>query len=137
MLVLIVTLNVRFYFLEYAPTRVYGNPTAEVADVLCNELERREDVPPVYFDGAPYMYWDFGAIAYRVPDLTGADFDPEEGAGLVDPAHGALFVVLEPKLEDLAWIESHFPGGVVQRYTSDEDGRLLFATYELPPRRGS
>jgi hypothetical protein len=72
LLAIIALINLFFYFRVYTPRRVYGNPTAEVADVLCDELERRESVPPVYFDGPPVMYWDFGAIAFRLRDVVRA-----------------------------------------------------------------
>ncbi|HEY76603.1 MAG TPA: hypothetical protein G4O00_10555 [Thermoflexia bacterium] len=128
-----VSLNLGYYFLHYAPTRVYGNPTAEVADVLCDVLERREEVPPIFFDGAPYMYWDFGAIAFRLRRLEGTDFSPEEWFWGVEPERGALFVILGEKADDLEQVRSVFPGGRLEQYYSDADGRLLFILYEVPP----
>jgi len=128
-----VSLNLGYYFLSYAPTRVYGNPTAEVADVLCDTLEQREEVPPVFFDGAPYMYWDFGAIAFRLRHLKGVDFSPEEWFWGVEPERGALFVILGKKADDLERVRSFFPDGELEYYYSDADGRLLFILYEVPP----
>ncbi|MCX7856127.1 MAG: glycosyltransferase family 39 protein, partial [Anaerolineae bacterium] len=48
LLILIALLNLNFYFRVYTPRRIYGNPTAEVADVLCDALEGRDEVPSVY-----------------------------------------------------------------------------------------
>jgi len=133
---IVAVLNLGYYFLHYGPTRVYGNPTAEVADRLCDVLEEREEVPPVYFDGAPYMYWDFGAIAFRLRGVEGRDVGPEE-AGLeeIDDARGALFVILGAKEADLVRFQRAFPGGSVEYHVSDADGRLLFILYEVPVRR--
>jgi len=130
---LAVALNLGYYFLDYAPTRTYGNPTAEVSDRLCDLLEAREAVPPVYFDGVPFMYWDFGSTAFRLRHVVGRDFTPEEGMGGVDVSRGALFVVLAEKGADLPMVQQAFPGGAVQEVFSDADGRLLFTLYELPP----
>lgn len=125
LLSLIALINLFFYFRVYTPRRVYGNPTAEVADVLCDELERRGSLPPVYFDGAPFMYWDFGAIAFRLRDVAGRDFSVEE-LPEVDVSHGALFVVLAEKIGDLDALRAAFPQGEEIPVYSDVDGRLLF-----------
>ena len=130
LLAIIALINLFFYFRVYTPRRVYGNPTAEVADVLCDELERRESVPPVYFDGPPVMYWDFGAIAFRLRDVTGRDFSVEE-LPEVDVSRGALFVVLAEKIGDLDALRAAFPQGEETPVYSDADGRLLFIFYEI------
>ena len=132
LLALISLLNLLFYFQVYTPRRVYGNPTAEVADVLCDELERRDAVPPVYLDGPPFMYWDFGAIAFRLRDVTGRDFSVEE-LPEVDVSRGALFVVLAEKIRDLDALRAAFPQGEETPVYSDADGRLLFIFYEIHP----
>ncbi len=136
LLALISLLNLHFYFQVYTPRRIYGNPTAEVADVLCDALEAREEVPPVYFDGAPFMYWDFGAIAFRLRDVTGRDFSVEE-LPEVDPSGGALFIVLGEKTADLDLLRDALPNGVETPFYSEVDGRLLFTMYEIQTdRRG-
>ncbi|MDW8068062.1 MAG: glycosyltransferase family 39 protein [Anaerolineae bacterium] len=134
LLILMALINLNFYFRIYTPRRIYGNPTAEVADVLCDALERRGSVPPVYLDGAPFMYWDFGAIAFRLRGVAGQDFSVEE-LPQVDPSNGALFVVLAEKMADLDLLRDAFPNGVETSYHSDVNGRLLFVTYEVPPSR--
>ncbi|MDW7992571.1 MAG: glycosyltransferase family 39 protein [Anaerolineae bacterium] len=126
----IIIVNLFFYFAIYTPRRVYGNPTAEVADVLCDVLEARKDLPPVYFDGAPFMYWDFGAIAFRLRGVTGRDFSAEEIPEL-DISRGALFVVLAEKREDLDLLRVVFPDGQEAAFYSSADGRLLFTLYEV------
>ena len=128
--------NLVFYFGDYTPTRVYGNPTAEVSDILCDYLQARDDIPPVYFDGAPYLFWDFGAIAFRVRDMEGRDIYPEEGLEDVDVDRGGLFVVISEKLDDLDLIRGRFPGGGARYYHSEADGRMLFVLYEVPAGRG-
>lgn len=131
LLAAITVVNLFFYFQVYTPRRVYGNPTAEVADVLCDVLESRAAVPPVYLDGAPFLYWDFGAIAFRLRDVAGRDFSPETDIGTVDPSRGALFVVLAEKSANLDRLRSAFPGGKEIPFYSEVDGRLLFVFYEV------
>lgn len=138
-LAVIALVNLVFYFGVYTPRRVYGNPTAEVADVLCDALLARPAVPPVYFDGAPVMYWGFGALAFRLRHLEGRDFSPAEGFAGIDLSRGALFVVLGEKLADLNLIQDGLSRDVGQvepprPYYSPVDGRLLFVVYEVPPR---
>ena len=128
--------NLVFYFADYTSTRVYGNPTAEISDMLCDHLLARDDLPPVYFDGAPYLYWDFGAIAYRVQDLEGRDIFPEDGLEDVEDGRGGLFVVTAEKLDDLDLIRGWFPGGESRPFYSESDGRMLFVLYEVPAGRG-
>lgn len=135
LLAVIVVANLVFYFGIYSPQRVYGNPTAEVADVLCDELEGRETVEPVYFDGAPAMYWDFGAIAFRLRTVEGRDWAPEEGFEGIDLSRGALFVVLAERLDDLTQIQAAFPSGLATPFYSEAGGRLLFVLYHVPARR--
>jgi 4-amino-4-deoxy-L-arabinose transferase-like glycosyltransferase len=129
----IAALNLGFYFFDYTPTRVYGNPTAEISDALCDALEERAEAPPIYFDGAPVMYWDFGAIAFRMRDEEGVDFSPETQTWEGEGDRGALFVVLEGRAEDLDWMQERFPGGSLTPHASEADGRLLFWMYEVPP----
>ncbi len=133
-LVVISLVNLTFYFRLYTPRRIYGNPTAEVADVLCDALEGRERVPPVYFDGAPFIYWDFGAIAFRLREATGRDFSVEE-LPEVDLRDGALFVVLAEKIAGLDLLREALPGGSETPFRSEVDGRLLFVMYEVQPDR--
>ncbi|MGQ9709071.1 MAG: ArnT family glycosyltransferase [Anaerolineae bacterium] len=132
LLSLIAIINLVFYFRVYTPRRVYGNPTAEVADVLCDELERRSPLPPIYFDGAPFMYWDFGAIAFRLRDVAGREFSVEE-LPEVDVSHGALFVVLAEKIGDLDALRTAFPQGEETPIYSAVDGRLLFVFWAVNP----
>jgi hypothetical protein len=76
------------------------------------------------------MYWDFGAIAFRLRDVTGQDFSVEE-LPEVDVSRGALFVVLAEKMGDLDALRAAFPQGEETPVYSDADGRLLFIFYEI------
>ncbi len=131
LLAVITLFNLVFYFRDYTPRRVYGNPTAEVADVLCDVLEQRAEVPMIYFDGPPFMYWDFGAIAFRLRGVVGRDFVPQKDSGVVDCARGALFVILGEKAADLDLVRALCPGGTVTPFHSSADRRLLFILYEV------
>ncbi len=135
LLAVIAIANLVFYFGIYSPRRVYGNPTAEISDVLCDALEGEPAVEPVYFDGAPAMYWDFGATAFRLRAVEGRDWAPEEGFEGIDLSRGALFVVLAERLDDLTQIQAAFPSGSATPFYSQVDGRLLFVLYRVPARR--
>jgi hypothetical protein len=127
--------NLEFYFIEYTPSRIFGNPTAEVSDVLVDHLRERGEVPPVHFDGAPFLFWDFGAIRYRTLDIEGMDIYPEQGFVEIDLTDGALIAIESHKIADLPIVQEWYPGGALQEFYSEADGRLLFVIYEIPARR--
>jgi hypothetical protein len=81
------------------------------------------------------MYWNFGAIAFRLRDVEGQDFSFEQDAPTVNLSSGALFVVLPVNAAELPQIQSAFPDGTAVDVYSDANGRLLFSLYEIPARR--
>jgi len=132
----IAVLNVRYYFAVYTPTRVYGNPTAEVATELGRYLAQRGDGYVVYFYAPPFMYWDFGALRFLTPGVEGFDVPPPGEAGGEGPptlalGRGARFVFLPERLGELEGVRSRYPGGVEIPAYSAADGRLLYVVYEV------
>jgi 4-amino-4-deoxy-L-arabinose transferase-like glycosyltransferase len=137
-LVVILVLNVGFYFAVYTPTRVYGNPTAEIATAIGHY--QRDNPHPicapdpdelcegrVYFLGAPSLYWHFGTLAYLAADVPGEDILPgERPASVVSPAR---FILTPNRVEDLTWIESSYPGGERTPLRAP-DGQLLAIIYD-------
>lgn len=137
-LVVILVLNVGFYFAVYTPTRVYGNPTAEIATAIGHY--QRDNPHPicapdpdelcegrVYFLGAPSLYWHFGTLAYLAEDVPGEDILPgERPASVVSPAR---FILTPNRVEDLTWIESSYPGGERTPLRAP-DGQLLAIIYD-------
>ncbi|HET92370.1 MAG TPA: hypothetical protein ENN99_16770 [Chloroflexi bacterium] len=129
-------LNLHYYFVIYTPMRVYGNPTAEVGTKLGRYLSQQENDYPVYFYGAPYMYWDFGTLRYMARGVEGVDVPPvgEEDAPAPDVSRGAQFVILAERLDELEIVRRRYPGGSELVEYSDPDGRVLYVLYRVEPQ---
>ncbi len=153
-LLVIAGLNLGYYFFIYTPTRVYGNPTAELATELAREIARDlsnwnggGSYPGVvYFHGAPFIYWDFGTLRFMTRGIAGVNVPPlpenqsERGEGanqteipLPDPNLGAMFVFHPNRLGELEGVMTRYPGGRVQHVHATASDRLLYVTYELAP----
>ena len=126
-------LNLRYYFLVYTPSRVYGNPTAEVATELGRQLMEREDDQIVYFHAPPYMYWNFGTLAFLARGVEGVDIPPSRIGEWQEPdlSRGARFVFLPERLEELDAVRERYPGGKETAAYSSTDERLLYVLYEV------
>jgi hypothetical protein len=132
-LIAVGALNLHYYFTVYTPTRVYGNPTAEVTTRLARYLVQR-DRRPVYFHGPPFIYWDFGTLRFLAHDVDGADVPPAgEGGVAARTDRGARFVFLPERISELEGVRQEFPGGRVLDSYSSADGRLLYTIYEVDP----
>jgi 4-amino-4-deoxy-L-arabinose transferase-like glycosyltransferase len=146
----VAVLNVHYYFVVYTPKRIYGDPTGEIATVLSRYLAERNDGYTVYFYGAPVMYWGHGpvtwggrevfiyghgTIRFMARDVRGMDIlPPDEGEPPPpDLTHGARFVFLPHRFDELEAIRTQYPGGEESSVYSDVDGRLLYTLYEVPP----
>jgi hypothetical protein len=133
LLVIAAVLNLRYYFLVYVPSRIYGNPTAEVATEMSRYLAQQADDCVVYFYAPPSMYWNFGTLAYMARGVEGIDVPPE-GDGEVpapDLHRGARFFFLPERLSELDAIRNRFPGGHKESAYSTADGRLLYVSYKV------
>ena len=130
--------NIRFYFAVYTPSRTYGNPTAEVTTVLGRYLAVQSDDAAVFFHGAPDIYWDFGTLRFLARDVAGQNVPPVgEGPKLEpDVTRGMRFVFVPSRLDELDDIRMRYPGGVESQVTSEVDGRLLYALYEVAATGG-
>jgi len=132
-LIAIAVLNLHYYFVVYTPTRVYGNPTAEVATELGRYLAQRDDDYVVYFYGPPFMYWNFGTLCFMARGVTGMDVPPPGGGELLvpDSGRGARFVFLPERLGELEDVRARYPGGMEMLACSSADRRLLYISYEV------
>ena len=128
-------LNLGYYFLVYTPTRVYGNPTAEMTTHLARYLRCQDDSSVVYFHGPPFVYWDFGTLRFMARGIAGVDVPPPgEGAPPeADLERGARFVFHPARIEELSGVQTRYPGGIETRVSSRADGELLYAIYEIEP----
>jgi len=137
----IAILNLWYYFILYTPTRVYGNPTAEVATELGRHLARSNDVQPcsiVYFYAPPVMYWDFGTLRFIARGVEGVNVPPigqESHFNLreldIQSYQTACFLFLPERVKELETVRTHYPGGTESVVYSDADGRLLYVLYEV------
>lgn len=135
LLIAIAALNVGYYFLQYTPTRVYGNPTAEMTTVLARHLVEEEGGGRVYFHGAPFVYWDMGTLRFMARGVEGVDVPPPgEGEDPTEDVGGeARFVFHPERLDELDRVRRLHPGGNVEHVHSTADGRLLYAMYAVSP----
>ena len=131
----IATANLYYYFAVYTPSRVYGNPTAEVGTELGRYLKTRDDGYVVRFHAPPIIYWDFGTLRFLARGREGVDVPPlgEGELGEPDLSRGVRFVFLPERLGELASVRSEYPGGAETSVNSDADGRLLYVMYEVAP----
>ncbi len=117
--VVVVTLGVfsiHWYFVQYTPLRVYGNPNAVVATSLGKFAS--EELGPdwqIFFFGPPRMYIGFGSIPYLAPDVPGQDIhepitEPPDW-NLAELDRHVLFVFLPERLNELELVKQAFPGG--------------------------
>jgi 4-amino-4-deoxy-L-arabinose transferase-like glycosyltransferase len=136
LLVVVAVLNLHYYFVIYTPTRVYGNPSAEVTTDLARYLVQQDDDYVVYFHAPPWIYWDFGTLRFMARGVDGVDVPPpDEGeAPVPDLTRGARFVFVPTRLEELDIVQARYPGGTTQVFYSTADARLLFTLYEVPPQ---
>jgi 4-amino-4-deoxy-L-arabinose transferase-like glycosyltransferase len=131
----IAVVNLYYYFLVYTPTRVYGNPTAEVGTELGRHLVEEAGDRFVYFYGPPFMYWEFGTLAFLARGVEGMSM-PSLGDGempAVDLEQGAWLVFLPERLAELDAVRERYPGGEQMSVYSSADARLLYVLYELDP----
>jgi len=131
--------NVEYYFLDYTPTHVYGNPTVEVMTRLLKDLAAHEDYDEdvkVYFFGAPVVFYESTMSRFLAPEVEGMDV--EEGwtgdLGFVDTRRRALFVFLPGRLEELEVVRAAYPDGMDTPVDSSANGQLLYTLYEVYPR---
>jgi hypothetical protein len=92
LLIMACLLNCVFYFGIYTPRRTYGNPTAESATELSRfVLSHPLPGSTVYFFGPPYLYWEFGALAFSLRDQHGLNVEPESALPQVSVPRAICF----------------------------------------------
>ena len=123
---LMAVLNLGFYFGIYTPRRVYGNPTALIATEVARYGLAHPPSGMTYFFGAPYLYWDFGALAVLLRAQPGVDVPPGELPQVVAPAR---FIFVPERQAELVQVRAAYPGGrLVELRAADQ--RLLAFVYD-------
>jgi 4-amino-4-deoxy-L-arabinose transferase-like glycosyltransferase len=129
--------SVRYYFVEFTPSRRYGSANGETATMIghyLSDLDAEGDGYRAYFFGPPRIYWSFGTIPFLAPEVSGQDVvDPLSApSDFVDNGRGAVFMLLPERLAELSFIQQAYPDGLLQEF-HDVHGSLRFVTYVVPP----
>lgn len=124
--------SVRFYFLEFTPSRRYGSANGETATMIGHYLCDLESDYRAYFFGAPRIYWSFGTMPFLAPEVSGLDVTEPLDAppDFVDESRRGVFVFLPERAGELSWVREAFPDGQVREF-HDASGQLRFTAYEV------
>jgi 4-amino-4-deoxy-L-arabinose transferase-like glycosyltransferase len=126
--------SIRFYFLEYTPSRRYGSANGETATMMGYYLRDLEEGTQAYLVGPPRIYYQFGTMPFLAPHVEGRDIveslsgPPDEGL-VAGP--GTVFLFLPERIGELNWVRQAFPEGELREFY-DSDSRLRFSAYQLP-----
>jgi 4-amino-4-deoxy-L-arabinose transferase-like glycosyltransferase len=125
--------SVRFYFVEFSPTRRYGSENGETATMIGHYLRDLDGGYEAYFVGAPRIYWKFGTMQFLAPDVPGRDIaEPLTTPPDLELEGNTAFVFLPEREAELVWVKQAFPGGQRQDF-DDAGGRLRFVVYRVGP----
>ncbi len=122
----IVLINLGFYFGVYTPRRVYGNPTAWIATEVARYCMSYPSAGTTYFFGAPFLYWDFGTLAFLLRGQVGVDVPPGESPQAIMPAR---FIFVPERADELTALQLRYPGGRVHELRAS-DQHLLALIYD-------
>jgi hypothetical protein len=125
--------SVRFYFVEFSPSRRYGSENGETATMVGHYLRSLDGGFEAYFVGAPRIYWKFGTMQFLAPEIPGQDIaEPLTAPPDLELEGNTAFVFLPEREAELVWVEQAFPGGQRQDF-NDAGGRLRFIVYQVMP----
>lgn len=133
LVMLVMALNLRFYFGEYTPGRQFGDPNTEVATQVARFLQEQGGPREVYFFGPPRMgYYSHGTIEYLVPEATGYDVsEPLASLPTWVLTRPTTFIFLPERLGERVLVQSAYPGGTA--YTGrSPTGVPLYYAYSFP-----
>jgi predicted DNA-binding antitoxin AbrB/MazE fold protein len=135
--VALMALSIHYYFVDYTPRRIYGNPNAVVATELATYANA--NIAPntqLIFLGWPRMSVNFGSFPYLAPHVERVDvMEPLTAPpppDLVAPDREAIFVFLPEREQELELVRATFPGGTLQSQPSPVDETVLFWVYRVP-----
>jgi 4-amino-4-deoxy-L-arabinose transferase-like glycosyltransferase len=126
--------SIRYYFVEFTPSRRYGSRNGETATMIGHYLQDMEGDYHAYFLGAPLLYWGFGSTNFLAPDVTGEDIvEPLDAPPYdVETARTAVWIFLPERTGELSWVQQAFPDGRQEDFR-DARGDLRFTAYTVQP----
>jgi hypothetical protein len=124
---------VRFYFVEFTPSRRYGSANGETATMMGHYLRELGQDNHAYLFGAPRLYWSFGTMMFLAPEVRGQDvIEPLDAPpNFVEAGQKAVFLFLPERAKELSWVQQALPGGEAHD-VYDSAGRRRFTVYEAP-----
>jgi hypothetical protein len=124
--------NLSYYFFDVFDSYVLGGHNTEVATAVARYLDDQDSPPEVYFFGLPRMgYYSLSTIPYLVPQVKATDVaQPIEAEPDWKLRTATAFLFLPERADELAHIQSRYPGGETRRI-DDQDGDWLFLAYEV------
>lgn len=129
--VILMAINLNFYFFTVYEDFVLGGPNTEVATKLAYYLTEQElDELTVHFAGLPRMSFNsHSTLPFLVPQATGRDIDPPLTEPPQEPLSGRnVFVFLPERMDELSLVVQAYPGGAYQE-VFDGQQKLLFSLY--------
>ena len=134
LMAVLMVVAVRFYFVEFTPSRRYGSANGETATMMAYYLRDLEGDTQAYLFGAPRIYWSFGTMEFLAPEVSGFDIvEPLDAPpDFVDRSQGAVFLFLPERSSELGWVAKAFPEGKTHEFY-DTDGELRFTAYTVVP----
>lgn len=122
--------DVRFYFGQYTPSKVFGDVNTETAQRVAELIAQKEDGVKVYFLGGRIGFRTHSSIPYLAPQASGQDV-LETLAGPPDwPISGhTIFILLPERANELAFIQEAYPGG--DTFRLEGKNGPLFVGYEV------
>ncbi|MCB0033166.1 MAG: glycosyltransferase family 39 protein, partial [Anaerolineales bacterium] len=129
--VIVMAINLNFYFFTVYEDFVLGGPNTEVATKLAYYLTEQDlDELTVHFAGLPRMSFNsHSTLPFLVPQANGRDIDPPLTEPPQEPLSGRnVFVFLPERMEELSLVVQAYPGGAYQE-VFDGQRKLLFSLY--------
>jgi hypothetical protein len=131
-------LSARYYFVDYAPQRIYGGENAVIATSMADyALTRLGPDTRIVFFGPPRMYYGYGSIPYLLGQRAGVDvIEPLQappGPGLAARGDDVAFFFLPERLGELPLVQLVFPNGELEDVPSPTGGAPLYTVYRPAP----
>lgn len=126
--VFVFKVNYDRYFVEYAQ-----KAPGMIFLTMAREMRRESGGYRIYLLGAPHLYAGHGVLRFIAPDAEKVDCLEVEACLSLPPGDkGVIFFIVPQRLDELKIIRARYPQGEYGE-AYDNYGRLLYATYRLPP----